>query len=477
MIICFLTGCTVNAAAGSQEKSVHIDNTDVNETESAVTYEPVSQAEETSSADMTSKADEADVTSKKDPTDETTEAVSAKEPESEMPSVSYGVHSVPKELVMEAVSLWDPAGDNDYYIMPESNSRLLLRKELAGFSKSKINLIRNEILARHGWDFDDPVLRAYFYTQKWYTPNYGQNDSVSLNETENANLALLDKLESESAAEEEKDLSLLNELVELEPDKDCPVTIGNSEQILKICTERRESYTADGPGSWFLFTDPSVIVDLLDPKTWSRWISYTVRIKYNGQEIFTDLCGLSGAYLLNLQDKSFLLLSGGTGENDHKCVEEFLITDNGITKKADYGGEVCSVTDKGFFTYLHYFDTGVRCIYCYYSVTDEGIKKNGSSVFNRDELKLVEPAACYTKDENGITMHPLKKGDTVIIDSLDSRDYLSSLNAYMITVILPTGERACIPVFYNDALFDYTESGVSWSSLFDQSQLIWNGLY
>ena len=42
--------------------------------------------------------------------------------------------------------------------------------ELASLSLGELELMRNEIYARHGWIFRRPDLRNYFESQPWYRP-------------------------------------------------------------------------------------------------------------------------------------------------------------------------------------------------------------------------------------------------------------------------------------------------------------------
>lgn len=54
------------------------------------------------------------------------------------------------------------------YILPESDSRYLSKKDLAGLSAYECRLARNELYARHGRLFNDRELQAYFDNKEWY---------------------------------------------------------------------------------------------------------------------------------------------------------------------------------------------------------------------------------------------------------------------------------------------------------------------
>jgi hypothetical protein len=55
-------------------------------------------------------------------------------------------------------------------------------------------IARNEIFARNGWVFNDIDLQMYFNQQDWYVPLY-DNDSITLNEIEVANIEAILKAE------------------------------------------------------------------------------------------------------------------------------------------------------------------------------------------------------------------------------------------------------------------------------------------
>jgi len=53
---------------------------------------------------------------------------------------------------------------------PWTSGRLIQPGELAALSPGELELMRNEIYARHGWIFRRPDLRNYFESQPWYRP-------------------------------------------------------------------------------------------------------------------------------------------------------------------------------------------------------------------------------------------------------------------------------------------------------------------
>lgn len=85
----------------------------------------------------------------------------------------------------------DPASVADGYLLP-TDSRYIDRSELAAFTKDQVVLIRNEIYARHGYQFSSQEIQYYFDNQSWYTPVEGLNastfDTSVFNAYEQANL-------------------------------------------------------------------------------------------------------------------------------------------------------------------------------------------------------------------------------------------------------------------------------------------------
>jgi len=73
---------------------------------------------------------------------------------------------------------------------------LLDTRYLGRFSKSQLRLMRNEILARHGWKFQSKDLQDYFGQQSWYKP-VADNNSIELNIIELTNIQLIKSDEAE----------------------------------------------------------------------------------------------------------------------------------------------------------------------------------------------------------------------------------------------------------------------------------------
>ena len=73
---------------------------------------------------------------------------------------------------------------------------LMDTRYLGRFSKSQLRLMRNEILARHGWKFQSKDLQEYFGQQPWYKP-VADNKSIKLNIIELTNVQLIKSEEAE----------------------------------------------------------------------------------------------------------------------------------------------------------------------------------------------------------------------------------------------------------------------------------------
>ena len=94
----------------------------------------------------------------------------------------------------------------DPYILVDSDpgsgrfefaSKILLDSAcLKGYKKSTLRLMRNEILARHGYVFEDDDLKEYFRKQPWYKPAQS-NDGIGLSFIEKLNVELIENAESD----------------------------------------------------------------------------------------------------------------------------------------------------------------------------------------------------------------------------------------------------------------------------------------
>lgn len=86
------------------------------------------------------------------------------------------------------------------FIFPDSDSRYLNEQEIAELSRDSLGFARNEIYARHGYDFNNPKYASYFYNKTWYdkhkSPEFPDKPSTYLNDFEIKNIELIKKIEN-----------------------------------------------------------------------------------------------------------------------------------------------------------------------------------------------------------------------------------------------------------------------------------------
>ncbi|EQF24161.1 YARHG domain protein [Clostridioides difficile CD160] len=86
---------------------------------------------------------------------------------------------------------------DDDYIIYDSDSRVLTREELEGYSKGELAYIRNEIFARYGYVFKEEPYKSYFSNKSWYQPDYDIGaDTDVLNSIEKQNISLIKEMEN-----------------------------------------------------------------------------------------------------------------------------------------------------------------------------------------------------------------------------------------------------------------------------------------
>lgn len=83
---------------------------------------------------------------------------------------------------------------SEAYLMPDSAERYLETSDIEGYSHDEIQMIINELYARHGREFKKKENIDYFSAQDWYKPVSGKTDEAivsEFNEFEKANVELL----------------------------------------------------------------------------------------------------------------------------------------------------------------------------------------------------------------------------------------------------------------------------------------------
>lgn len=99
-----------------------------------------------------------------------------------------------------ASALESYSDDTDgYYIIKDSSERYLDGSEIQNYSTEELQLIINEIYARHGREFQHQNNIDYFSSMPWYNPIPGKSDQEienEFNDYERANVALLNQYQN-----------------------------------------------------------------------------------------------------------------------------------------------------------------------------------------------------------------------------------------------------------------------------------------
>lgn len=82
--------------------------------------------------------------------------------------------------------------------LPYFMTRSIMEQDIKGKSAQELEIMRNEIFARHGMIFTSPDLSSYFSRQRWYVPKYepGHFPAGLLNIIEQDNIQFLKHQES-----------------------------------------------------------------------------------------------------------------------------------------------------------------------------------------------------------------------------------------------------------------------------------------
>jgi membrane-associated protein TcaA len=73
---------------------------------------------------------------------------------------------------------------------PFASTKLLTADDIKGLSDSDKKIMKNEILARHGFIFKDKEMKDYFSGQNWYKPKSSSVDNL-LSDIEKKNLEFI----------------------------------------------------------------------------------------------------------------------------------------------------------------------------------------------------------------------------------------------------------------------------------------------
>lgn len=90
------------------------------------------------------------------------------------------------------------SSDSSDYILPDSSSSYVSDSELSSLSKDELAKARNEIYARHGYIFHkNQEMKDYFENKSWYEGTTTNQDDISLNKYEQANIDKIRSYEDE----------------------------------------------------------------------------------------------------------------------------------------------------------------------------------------------------------------------------------------------------------------------------------------
>ena len=73
---------------------------------------------------------------------------------------------------------------DNYFIIPDSSDRYLTEYDLSGLTKDQLEIARNEIYARHGYQFQQQKMINYFNNQSWYVKSNKKVTTDDLSELE-----------------------------------------------------------------------------------------------------------------------------------------------------------------------------------------------------------------------------------------------------------------------------------------------------
>ena len=86
---------------------------------------------------------------------------------------------------------------NSDYVLPDSDSQVYSDDVINSLSKNQLAIARNELYARHGYIFHtNQAMKNYFNNKNWYVPSVENQDDITLNSYEKANLKKIQAAEA-----------------------------------------------------------------------------------------------------------------------------------------------------------------------------------------------------------------------------------------------------------------------------------------
>lgn len=96
-----------------------------------------------------------------------------------------------KDFTLEKKNYTFDASVGEY---PQASQRLLTEEDVENYTSEELEVMRNEIYARHGYSFKNRKMRAYFEAKDWYIP-LGVDIRSQLTDDEVKNIALIYRYE------------------------------------------------------------------------------------------------------------------------------------------------------------------------------------------------------------------------------------------------------------------------------------------
>jgi len=106
----------------------------------------------------------------------------------------YEYYEINKQGTLKGLSQKTQVSPGRYF--PQSSVKLLSLEELKQYALPEIKLMKEEMLAEHGYVFTDASTQEYFETQNWYFPK-SANIDLLLSDVEKLNFELLNKIQKE----------------------------------------------------------------------------------------------------------------------------------------------------------------------------------------------------------------------------------------------------------------------------------------
>ena len=85
-----------------------------------------------------------------------------------------------------------------------TSQRLVTDNDLQGMSLQQLELMRNEIFARHGWVFNRQDLQQHFQSQSWYRPKGNKSNQEQANRLAQAEMTSIEKQNVQTITAQEK---------------------------------------------------------------------------------------------------------------------------------------------------------------------------------------------------------------------------------------------------------------------------------